>query len=467
MGFKVITINLQEIKKEAYERMDAKYFIIHNLFDELSNTKGYNVKTIGELENKISSGSYIDVYVPKAQGIRYLRVSDIKPFNINENERNLVYVPETVPDKIKVKQDDIIVARTEATIEKLGISSIIDNMLDGSAISQHLSKITVKSEIVSPYYLLSYLNSKFFKVQMQTATQGDTRVELTHSQLRKIKVFLPPLEIANEIEKDVRCIVQLGTKSIRLLEQARTILRKELHLPSSSLGKSYYVSTSKMQISKFGAWNVTAFCPSYLRIEEYLKNNFKCKTLGTIIIPYRGIEVGSENYKTYVSKLDADYAFIRTSDIINNEVDIYPDYFISLDDIDPRKAKLTAGDLIFSTDGKIAEVAITSKFDKAIISSGFRKLEVQTNQDDITKEYLFTLLSLDETGFYPAIRRTVVASTIPHLRDERLKEIPIPIIETEKIDKISNLVFEAFKLKDQRKELMLKVTNKIDNLFEL
>jgi hypothetical protein len=53
------------------------------------------------------------------------------------------------------------------------------------------------------------------------------------------------------------------------------------------------------------------------------------------------------------------------------------------------------------------------------------------------------------------------------LREERLKEIPIPVIETEKINKISSLVLEAFKLKDQRKELMLKIINKIDNLFDL
>jgi type I restriction enzyme S subunit len=467
MALKVISINFQDLKKEIYRRMDAKYFIIHNLFDELSKTRGYNVKTIEELENNISSGSYIDTYISKDQGIRYLRVSDVKPFNINENDRNLVYVPANVPEKIKVKQGDIIVARTEATIEKLGVSSIIDNMLEGSAISQHLSKITVKPKIISPYYLLSYLNSKFFKIQMQTATQGDTRVELTHSQLRKIKVFIPPTEVSNQIDEDVRCIVQLGTKSTTLLEKAKDMLRKELNLPSHSLGESYYVSTSKKDISDFGAWDVNAFSPVYVGIEEYLKKKFKCKPLGTIITPHRGIEVGSENYKTYLSKLDTDYAFIRTSDIINNEVDIYPDYFISLDDINPKKAKLNAGDLIFSTDGKIAEVAVASKFDKAIASSGFRKLELQTNEEDITKEYLFTVLSLDETGFYPAIRRTVIASTIPHLREERLKEIPIPVIETEKINKISSLVLEAFKLKDQRKELMLKIINKIDNLFDL
>ena len=71
-----------------------------------------------------------------------------------------------------------------------------------------------------------------------------------------------------------------------------------------------------------------------------------------------------------------------------------------------------------------------------------------------------------ETGFYPSIRRTVVASTIPHLREDRLKEIPVPIIDEQKINEITELVKKAFELKEKRKELVLQVSTEIDGFFE-
>ena len=51
---------------------------------------------------------------------------------------------------------------------------------------------------------------------------------------------------------------------------------------------------------------------------------------------------------------------------------------------------------------------------------------------------------MPEIGGYGAIRRTVVASTIPHLREERLRDIVIPIISDGTIALIIDLVRKAF-----------------------
>ena len=72
------------------------------------------------------------------------------------------------------------------------------------------------------------------------------------------------------------------------------------------------------------------------------------------------------------------------------------------------------------------------------------------------------VLSIKEIGYYEAIKRTVVASTIPHLRPERLREIEIPIIQNDKIIEITKLVREAFDLKNKRKPIL----KESDELFE-
>ena len=70
---------------------------------------------------------------------------------------------------------------------------------------------------------------------------------------------------------------------------------------------------------------------------------------------------------------------------------------------------------------------------------------------------------LKETGLYPTIRRTVIASTIPHLKIERLKEFEIPILDKNSISKITKIVQKAFKLKKEKKELITTVRKELNN----
>lgn len=119
-------------------------------------------------------------------------------------------------------------------------------------------------------------------------------------------------------------------------------------------------------------------------------------------------------------------------------------------------------DVIFTKDGKIGCVGLITDADDVVLSSGIEILRVKESakKEGITPEYLFTALSIPEIGRYGAIRRTVVASTIPHLREERLKDIEIPILDKELMKIITELVKEAFILKTQRK-ILLKENERI------
>ena len=122
---------------------------------------------------------------------------------------------------------------------------------------------------------------------------------------------------------------------------------------------------------------------------------------------------------------------------------------------------MTAGDVIFTKDGKIACVGMITSADNVILSSGIERLRLtpKSQEEGLTQEYLFTALSIPEIGKYAAVRRTVVASTIPHLRVERLKDIEIPLMDQEVIDRITQLVKKAFCLKSKRKQIPDAVVN--------
>jgi type I restriction enzyme S subunit len=467
MALSIITTTKSELILCESHRLDSKYYFVNSVFYELAKKSLCEVKTLDELGVKISSGSYIDTYFNKNEGVPYIRVGNIKPFTIDESNKSLVYVSNNVPSKIKVRKNDIIMGRTQATVEKLGVASIVDKGNENFAISQHISKITADETIVSPFYLIGYLNSKFYKAQTALATHGDTRVEMTHSQLRKIKIFLPEKEVMKSIEVKVQTIIDNNRSSIEKINRAKKILKTKLNIESKNTNKFFSERISVLQ--DFGIWNAASYLPKYREQESALKKKFRTIRLGTIASMTKGVEAGSENYKTDLFAKSEDYAFIRTSDITNNEIDIFPDYFIARDLAVLLNHNAVEGDIVFSKDGTIGETAIISKHDKVIVASGFAqiKLKPEAKKENITKEYLFVVLSLEETGFNPAWRRTVIASTIPHLREARLKEIEIPILDKDSIDEITKLIKEAFKLKDEKKRLIKEVKEEIDSYFNV
>lgn len=460
MAVKILHINSSDIQKEQYQRFDAKYYVVNDFFISLSKKQEYAVSTLAELKEQIISGSYIDTYTTKEQGVPYLRVGDIKPFSFDENEDDFVYVSPNVDTKIKIKENDILVARTQATIDKLGTASIADSHNSNWATSQHTTRIRVDENKISPFYLLAYLNSKFFKAQTALASHGSTRVEFTHSQLNKVRVFIPETELYNDIVCKVKTIIENNRTANNLIAEAKEIFKKAISLNNTNK-KLPYFQTDLQALKEFDIWNATCHLPFFADNEKELKTKFETVKLGKITDIKKGDEVGSNNYDVYINKTDTDYAFIRTSDIVNHEIDLFPDYFISQDIYNTVNQELQAGDILFTKDGKIGQTAIVTEADKAIIASGVARMRIKKNDYGITAEYLFTVLSVKETGYNPAIRRTVIGTTIPHLREERLKRIAIPVLDKETIHTITQTIKTAFELKSKRK---LLIDNVLDDL---
>lgn len=464
MAVDVLYINLNDIQDEQYQRFDAKYYVVDDFFSRLSKKPEIKIATLAELKEKIVSGSYIDTYTSKEQGIPYLRVGDIKPFSFKENEDDFVYVSPEVDEKIKIKENDILIARTQATIDKLGTASIADEYNANWATSQHTTRIRVDETKISPFYMLAYLNSKFFKVQTALASHGSTRVEFTHSQLNKVRVFIPEIKLYSRIIEQVKTVIAYNRQANKLIEQAKKIFKQTIFLKNTNANQPYF-ETDLSSLKAFDIWNATCHLPFFADNEKELKTKSQTVQLGEITNIKKGNEVGSNNYDVYINKTDTDYAFIRTSDIVNHEIDLFPDYFVSENIYNTVNQNLKEGDILFTKDGKIGQTAIVTQADKAIIASGIARIRIKKNDHGITPEYLFTVLSLKETGYNPAIRRTVIGATIPHLREERLKQILIPILDKKTIDEITEKVKMAFELKTKSKGLINAVLDDLNDEY--
>ena len=153
-------------------------------------------------------------------------------------------------------------------------------------------------------------------------------------------------------------------------------------------------------------WTAKSHLPEYVQTEQEITKNHNCVNLGKIVSLKKGDEPGSGSYSDYLDKSDSDVPFIRTSDIYNYQIDLSPDNFIDNSTYKELSQKVETGDILFTKDGKIAEVAMVTKSDKAVYQSGITIIRINDFGKSIglTQEYIFTALICNKIGKYTADR---------------------------------------------------------------
>jgi len=443
------------------DKLVVPLYRVKNLIKRVSEQ--FDTKSINDLIDYCISGSYIREYAKK--GELYLRVQNIRGFEVNLNEDDIVFVDIKkfkISDRIRVKEGDVVIVRTTSSPSNFGTAASIGPHIKGAIISQHVTRVGFKN--INPYYAVCFLNSKYGKMQLIAAGYGTTRFELTHAMLEKIKIPIIPSKKQEKVAKLVKQAESKYVEALNKIEQAKRIFINTLGIDTEGLKeeRTYKVSSSDLG----DVFTPKFYYPKYLNTFKSMKEKFDTISLGEIAKIDRGTEVGSKNYKTPFNREDNDVPFIRTSDIINYEIDNYPDYYISEEIYNKIHQDIKPNDILFTKDGKIGLAAMIVEGEKCIIASGIAKIRIKDKyKRDFSPHYVFSALATD-VGVYQAQQRVVIASTIPHLSSERLGETEIPIVPRDKQKEISNLVKKAFDLKKEKKELIKKAKREVEELME-
>lgn len=417
----------------------------------------------------ISDGEHSAIPRRKEIGIRYLYGRNIKEGIIDfDPVSDDSYILEADYDdfnRCHIEQNDVLIA----IYGTVGKSAVYKEEYVGKAgIPRHISNIRVKGNApFSPEYLTAFFRSKFGKWQMQSVMTGNIQQLLSLKNLREFEIPLASNEIIKRITETEKEAVCCEIEANRLLAEAQKLFYQGLGVDLSTIKRDLAFSVKFSEMNESDIWTATYYDKLYVKISNAIAKNNTMVTLREIVDVGTGDEVGSDNYTEYVDRTSNDKPFIRTSDVVNNEVDLYPDYYLSDSAIEDLEQDIKAGDVVFTKDGKIGCTGMIVDADNVILSSGIAKLRLNNTSiaKTITQEYLFSALNTPEVGRYAAMRRTVVASTIPHLRVERLKDIEIPIEEEKYIRDITEKVAEAFALKSKRKQLLKSDENVLDRYF--
>lgn len=369
-----------------------------------------------------------------------------------------------------VKQNDVLIA----IYGTVGKSALYKSEYTGLAgIPRHISNITVGPNAnFSPEYLSAFFRSKIGKHQIFSVVTGNIQQLFSLLNIRDFDVPILPLDLMKSVTVLERKAMQYEMNAKEAIDSAKQLIYANLgfNIKNVKRDKSFSVKSCLLRDSNY--WSASFYDKLYENTEIELKKNCNVIEIGEIADCAKGIEVGSDNYNEYISRDETDIPFIRTSDIVCNEVDLYPDYYVPRNvmekDSKLSKYHICERDVLFSKDGKIGCTGMISSEDDVVVSSGIEILRINENGEGLglTPEYLFATLSIPEIGLYAAKRRTVIASTIPHLREARLKEIGIPILDESTINEVTYFVKKAYVEKAKRKKTIKKIDEMIEGWFK-
>jgi len=446
-------IRLSEL--DGAKRIDAEYYKPEylNIYSKLN--AGGSKTFLKRLIKEIVSGSYVDSYFEK--GTLYLRVNNITEFGFDLSDIKFVDTDfSKIPNKIKIKTGDLVLGRTGT----IGITHLVDERLNGSVISQHITKIVVDENQINKYYLVAYLNSDLARKQMMRESLGSMQVELTLEATKNLIIFIPSNELQARIGKLIQEFYKLQRHSQILYSQAETLLLEELGLKDF---KPKYEKTYTANLSDaLSAHRIDAeyFQPAYEEAIEKLKEkNIELKPLKNFILSIqKGIEPGSEKYQN-VGK-----PFIRVSNLSIYEFINRDQKYLSEETYQELKENYEPkqGDILLTKDATPGIAYVVKEQIEGIISSGILKLQV--NDREINKEYL--ALCINSFIGKMQAERDCAGSIILHWKPEQIKKLKIPLLPLSTQQKIASLIQKSHEARKKAKELLNVAKKAVEIAFE-
>jgi type I restriction enzyme S subunit len=210
---------------KKYDELAQAIFI--DMFgDPVKNEKGWEVKTIGESIDFMTSGSRGWAQYYSKNGDLFLRIN-----NVGYNEmklQDLIYV--TAPNnaeaiRTEIKSGDILLSITA----DLGRTCVIPDNFPKAFINQHLAILRLKKEY-EPFFVSQVLSSEFGKLQFKKLNKGGVKAGLNFDDIKSLEFINPPIKnqanykkLLVEVLKQSDEIIAVNKKSENLFQ---TLIQK-------------------------------------------------------------------------------------------------------------------------------------------------------------------------------------------------------------------------------------------------
>lgn len=212
-------INKYKIQLNHLDSLIKARFV--EMFGDLNNTK-YEIKTIEECAIFVKDGTHnTPMYTEdKINGFKFLSSKDVTSGKIDWS--NIKYIPKELHNelykRIKPQKNDILLAKNGTT----GVCAIVDNdeIFD---IYVSLALIRLKKDF-NPTYIWTIINSYMVKEQFNKSLKGIGVPNLHLSEIKKVNLIVPPIDLQNSFATLVKHINKLKFDVQKSLKKTQVLL---------------------------------------------------------------------------------------------------------------------------------------------------------------------------------------------------------------------------------------------------
>ncbi len=439
-------VKLKDIKQA--KRFDAEYFKPEYLKDDkiITSHNWDLLKNLNIFNSRYRQPVYNEISEIKIINSQYIREDHINYESARTGFNNLVPFEAVLINSTWVW-----------TLGRTNINYLKDLKI---SVDSHVNVI-ITNEKINPYYLTVFLQSKFWKNQIErNISWSSWQIEIYPRDFDKFLIPLLPQSFQLQIEKIVKEAYKKQSLSKQLYKEAEQLLLEELGLLNYKPKHTLTFTTTKKEIDQAQRFDAEYFQPKYKeiikKIEEYewwfdeLENIWKFKNWSFISDKYYSTK--GKRFYIRIKELSLNSSFnkdemIRISDnfIRTNETVVEENDFVFA--------------TIWNTIWKVN--LITKEFSWSFPSNNTSRFRLKKIVYPYFYELLFRSFVIQEQ-----IQRYFTQTAQPKISNNQLEKIKIPFISTEIQKQISQKIQQSYKLRKESKELLEQAKKMVEEEIE-
>lgn len=451
------TVKLSELK--GAKRIDADRY--HIRFLELENNLR-KIPVVSALKSLIvepvrTGHTPRDRYIYEGDERIYFIKTDTLREGLIDFENSDFLPVRSLSERNYLKPKDVIVTIIGAHFDIIGRSAIFLHHYPQSVVNQNIVVIKPDENLLNPFYLMVFLNSKYGREQLWMLSRQTEQVNLNCREVEELLVPIFDMDFQQEIESLAKKYSELIDSSKSFYSQAENLFIKELGLKDFKIKHelTYTANLSKA----FGVHRVDAeyFQPAY---DEVVKKVMEYSNGYTQLLNYADSVKPDFNPKKYPDKT---FLYVELGDIDASIGIIHTVSQIKGEEAPSRARRvLRKKDVIVSSvEGSLEKVALVIEEDEgSLASTGFFQFRA-------IKILPAVLLVLSKSIVLQAqLKRECSGTILTAVPNESLERILIPIIPKETQQKIALLIQLSHETRRKAKELLGEAKRKVEETIE-
>ena len=439
-------LDIEEIQLANLENsftLGAEYY--GKIYISTANTiKKLNHMTLHSISKVITDGDHGS---PDYQdsGIIYLLSESVQEGYIDTSKCRFITQKKNAELKrSELHPRDIVVTKTGVYFGK---SAVIPPNICKANMIAHVGKIELKGGY-NPYYVSTFLNSKYGYYQMRRRGIKATRPEIKLVEFPEIMIPIFSNEFDRNIESTIENAIRILSVSVDMMRGCETNLLNTVGFKADTSSCSgYSIRLFGESFCNSGRLDAEYYQPKYDALFETL-SRFKCAKLGGangLVNITKSIEPGSEAY------VEEGIPFVRVSDVSRFELS-EPEIKLRSDILPNPEVLFPQKDtILLSKDGSVG-IAYKVETPMSVITSGaLLHLKIR-DKSTILPDYL--TLVLNSPIVQLQAERDSNGAIIQHWKPSEIENVIIPILEMDLQKEIAAKVQEAFALRKQSKQLL-------------